>query len=91
MRKKKRKKINSKKEAQRHHFEMRTLQRVGQVLNQKELIWKIQNGELEFIERQSNRVSLFRYVINGTAYKIVYDRQRKQVVTILYEVEQCKN
>ena len=70
---------------------MRTLQRVGQVLNQKELIWKIQNGELEFIERQSNRVSLFRYVINGTAYKIVYDRQRKQVVTILYEVEQCKN
>lgn len=91
MRKKKRKKINSKKEAQRHHFKMRTLQRVGQVLNQKELIWKIQNGELEFIERQSNRVSLFRYVINGTAYKIVYDRQRKQVVTILYEVEQCKN
>lgn len=91
MRKKKRKKINSKKEAQRHHFEMRTLQRVGQVLNQKELIWKIQNGELEFIERQSNRVSLFRYVINGTAYKIVYDRQRKQVVTILYEVEQCKS
>jgi len=91
VRKKKRKKINSKKEAQRHHFEMRTLQRVGQVLNQKELIWKIQNGELEFIERQSNRVSLFRYVINGTAYKIVYDRQRKQVVTILYEVEQCKN
>ena len=91
MRKKKRKKINSKKEAQRHHFEMRTLQRVGQVLNQKELIWKIQNGELEFIERQSNRVSLFRYVINGTAYKIVYDIQRKQEVTILYEVEQCKN
>lgn len=85
-----RKKKKDKREAQRKHFEKRSIQRVGVLLNRKEIIHKIQNGELEFIERQSLRVSLFRYVHNGTAYKIVYDKNRKQVVTILYEVQECQ-
>ncbi len=86
-----RRKKKDKKEAQRIHFEKRSLQRVGIILNRKEIIRKIHNQELEFIERQSNRVSLFRLIHEGTAYKVVYDKERKQIVTILYENwEKCE-
>ncbi len=78
----KRKRINSKKEAQRKHFEKRSLERVGVVLNRKELIYKIQGRELEFIKRQSHRVSVFRFEFLGDFYRIVYDKERKQIVTI---------
>lgn len=84
----KRKRINQKKEAQRKHFEKRSLQRVGIVLNHKELARKIRNNELEFIERQSHRVSIFRFEYLGEFYRIVYDKERKQIVTILYDTEE---
>lgn len=87
----KRKKKQSKKEAQRLHFEKRSLERVGVVLDRKEIIRQIQNGQLEFYEKQSNRVSLFKYFFNGEEYRIVYDRERKQVVTILYKEEVWSN
>lgn len=84
----KRKKSNRKKEAQRKHFEKRSLERVGVVLNRKELIRKIQNNELEFLERQSHRVSIFRFEYLEEFYRIVYDKERKQIVTILYDTEE---
>lgn len=79
---KKRKKPN-KKEAQQKHFERRSLERVGVILNQKEIVRQIQTGGLAFVERQSNRITLYRLEHSGKAYKVVYDKLRKQVVTIM--------
>ena len=84
-----RKRLN-KKQCQQKHFEKRCLQRIGKLISQKEIKRKIQNNELEFIEAQSNRVSIFKYVFEGKEYKVVYDKLRKQVVTILYMEKEKK-
>jgi len=82
----KRRKKADKKEAQKKHFERRSLERVGVLLDQKEIVRQIQTGGLPFIERQSNRITLYRLEHLGKAYKVVYDKQRKQVVTIMEAV-----
>lgn len=83
--------MGSKKKAVKKHFYKRSLERVGVLLNEKELVRKIQNQELEFIERQSNRKTVYRLEYLGKFYRIVYDKDRKQIITILYEIgEQCK-
>ena len=83
-----RKKLRNKKEAQRKHFERRSIERVGVLLNQKDLVQQIQSGGLEFIERQSNRITLYRLNHLEKFYRVVYDKNRKQVVTIMEE--QCE-
>ncbi len=82
---KKRKK--DKREALIIHFQRRCMQRVGKILSSKEITSKIQKGELEFLERQSIRVSAFKYTHEGEDYKIVYDMERKAPITILYSEE----
>ena len=79
-----RKKRLNKKQCQQKHFEKRCLQRIGKIISQKEIKKKIQNNKLEFIKAQSNRISLFKYIFEGVEYKVVYDKLRKQVVTIMY-------
>lgn len=79
--------MTNKKKSVQSHFFRRSIERVGVLLNEKELIRKIQNNELEFVERQSNRVTVFRYEYNGKKYRLVYDKNRKQIVTILFERE----
>ncbi len=81
--------MGSKKKNVKKHFQKRSLERVGVLLNEKELVRKIQNHELEFVERQSNRKTVFRLKYLDKTYRIVYDKQRKQIITILYEVGQC--
>lgn len=83
---KKRKRKNDKKQAQVIHFQQRCIQRLGKLIDRKGLIRKIQNNELEFIQRDSNRVTIWKYTFEGTDYKVVYDSLRKQVVTI-YELQ----
>ena len=82
-----RRKKKTKKECQVVHFQKRCIERVGKLLDRKEIIRQIQDGKLEFIERQTNRVSIWKYPLEGKDYKIVYDKLRKQVVTI-YELDE---
>jgi len=70
------------------HFQRRSIERIGVLLDEKELVKKIQNNELEFVERQSNRVTVFRYEYNGELYRLVYDKTRKQIITVLFERRQ---
>lgn len=78
----------SKKKAIKLHFQRRSLERIGVLLDEKALVKKIQNNELEFIERQSNRITVFRYKYQNKIYRLVYDKTRKQIVTILFEKEE---
>lgn len=83
--------MGNKKKAVKKHFFRRSLERVGVLLDENDLIRKIQNHELEFVEHQSNRKTVFRLEYNGQKYRIVYDKVRKQIITILFEIEeQCK-
>lgn len=65
------------------HFFQRSVERVGVYLNTKEIINEIQNNKLEFLERKSKRVTLWKYNYKDTVYKVVYDKHRKELVTII--------
>ena len=78
--------MRSKKKNVKIHFQKRSLERVGVLLNEKVIVNLIQENKLEFIERQSNRITVWRYVFMDKTSRVVYDKQRKQIVTILYEV-----
>lgn len=48
------------------------------------IVRQIQKGLAEFVERQSNRVTLWLVEIEGETIKAVYDSKRKQIVTVLF-------
>ena len=48
-----------------------------------ELVKQIQTGRATFIERQSNRVTLWSIQHSGTEVRVVYDRNTKNIVTAL--------
>ena len=79
------KKKKTKKECQCIHFQKRSIERIGVLINRKEIIRKIQKNELEFIERKSNRVTKWRYNFLDKNYIVIYDKLRKQAVTIYEE------
>ena len=89
MRHHKRKK-RSKAEVEKQHFIRRCLERLGRNIKIKEIVAKIQNNELELYERQSNRVTKWRYEIDGIPYIVVYDKNRQQLITLLYDYERMK-
>lgn len=43
----------------------------------------IQRGESEVYDRQSRRVTIHLIKLDNTQHRVVYDKERKQVVTIL--------
>jgi hypothetical protein len=49
----------------------------------RELVRKIQNNEFEFYEKSSNRVTLWKAFIEDREVILVYDRIRKNIVTVL--------
>ena len=69
------------------HFTKRCIERIGYVPDTKTIIKKIQNNELEFVERQSNRITLFKWLepMNKLECRLVYDKERHKIVTILFE------
>jgi len=75
-----------KKVSQNRHAQKRFLQRAGfwfdGSLNTL-FIKQIQNGKAEFVEKQSHRVSVWLIPFRANKYKCVYDKQRKQIVTVL--------
>lgn len=54
-------------------------------LNTETLIKEIQENKLQFIESQSNRVTVWRKIDKEDELDIViiYDKKRKQVVTVM--------
>ena len=80
------KKKGSKKDAQKLHAKHRALERYGITLNKtifRTWIEQIQTGAAKFLERQSNRVSVFEVSYEDKAIPVVYDRLRKTIVTTL--------
>lgn len=64
---------------------MRSLERVGMIVDEKELIKKIQKQELEFVYSQSNRRKVYRTEFLGERFFVIYDKERKQLITIYKE------
>lgn len=69
------------------HFSLRCLERLGYIPNSRELVRAIQNGELTFLEKQSNRVTRWLWVdpVSKVECIIPYDKDRKQVITVLFK------
>ena len=69
------------------HFAKRCLQRLGYLPDSKDLVNKIQNQELQFVDRQSNRLTRWLWLdkISNIECVLVYDRIRKQLVTVLFK------
>lgn len=64
------------------HFFNRCIERLGVMLNTKEIINKIQSNELKCFKKNSLNRTVFLYPHAGKEYKVVYDRKRHDVVTI---------
>ena len=77
----------SKRKTVDRHFMIRCIQRLGYVPSTKSLIKQIQNNKLEFYYRESNRLSHWKWKdpIKNIDCILVYDKERKQLVTILFE------
>ena len=87
-RKRKRIKIKRTKEwSQNRHARKRFQQRFGVILT-KDLKTRILNlihkGYASFVEKQSNRISLFDIEVEGQKIRVVYDKIRKNIVSALY-------
>jgi elongation factor P--beta-lysine ligase len=81
-----RRKETEKERAERIHAERRFIERVGIDLTQnlhELLVSQIKKGKLKFVERQSVRVTLWETELNGITVHLVYDKKRKQIVTVL--------
>lgn len=78
---------NAKAKCQKKHAKRRAKSRFGLDLNQNqylEMVKRIQNNvDCVFLEKQSNRVSFFALKNEGVWLPIIYDKERKTIVTIL--------
>ena len=77
---------NAKRKRQHGHARKRFGERFGISMDDSDLnlmVKKIHRGEAAIVEKQSNRVSKFAVDHNNTTYTVVYDRQRKSIVTVL--------
>jgi len=74
---------------QRQHAKVRFIQRLGITLSSQlhdELVRQIQKKEAKLIEKQSNRVSVFMVDVGeGREAKVVYDKNSKNLVTVLLD------
>jgi hypothetical protein len=76
-----------KRKNERHHAKERFLERYGIILSRPvrlALINDIQAGKYPMIEKQSNRVHVFEVILNERMMYVVYDKNRKEIVTVLY-------
>lgn len=79
-------KAKGKKKAQLKHAKRRFEGRFEISLNDNEylqLINKIQKGRAEFVERQSNRVTIWDIEHNDKTIRVVYDKRTKVIVSAL--------
>ena len=77
----------SKKKSVDSHFAIRCIQRLGYIPNKEDIIRDIQEGRMKLFDRQSNRVTRWLWIcpLTGTECIIPYDKERKQLITILFK------
>lgn len=77
----------SKAACQKKHAKRRAADRFGLKLHDHEyvgMVKQIQEGrDLVFLEKQSNRVSFFALKKDGLWLPVIYDKERKTIVTVL--------
>jgi hypothetical protein len=76
----------SKTKAERRHAIRRFAQRFPKELTNHEydeLVRQIQSGRAKFIEKQSNRVSVFEVKTSGITAIAIYDKSRKTIITFI--------
>ena len=77
---------NGKITAERIHAKKRFLERYGLVFS-KEVRLKFERlircHQSCIVEKQSNRISVHDVIYNGEVYRVVYDKNRKTIVTAL--------
>lgn len=82
----------SKAKNQTIHFKRRCDERLGIQINRKDIQRKIKeqkfNENFYFLDRQSNRVSRYRYKFNNKWYIIPYDKNTHKVITIFEDNKQ---
>ena len=81
-----RKKAISKRKGQIRHFKQRCLNRFGTSISSKsidKIIEEIRGGRAKLIRRRSLRVATYEVEYNDQKIKVVYDKQRKTLVTAL--------
>ena len=78
----------NKRKSQFLHAAMRFEERTGIRFNreiQKEFVRKIRSGKnAVFVEHQSNRVSIWNVTHDSIEYRVVYDKLRGNIVTVLH-------
>ena len=69
------------------HFTMRCLDRLGYIPKKEDLVEAIKQGKLEFLKKQSNRVTRWRWTdpVNNIIFILPSDKERKQIITVLFE------
>lgn len=70
----------------KRHAKMRASERFGINFSKQihdEVIKTIQDGKAKFVEKQSNRITLFDVLVEGKECRVVYDKERKTIVTFL--------
>ncbi len=83
------KSTKTKKKSQRQHTQRRASQRYGFTIGPKiydELCHKIKNDskdECVFLEKQSNRVSMWAVKVEGQWVPVIYDKERHSIATFL--------
>ena len=78
----------SKKAKQRIHTKQRAKERYNVQLTCKDIqtiVSKIKTSHKDttFLKKQSNRVSLWKVIFKDQIFRVVYDKHRKNIVTIL--------
>ena len=68
------------------------MERLGYIPNEGTLVKSIQAGKLKFLHRQSNRVTRWEWTdpLSGTNCILIYDKIRKQIVTVFFKKEYKK-
>ena len=75
-----------KKLSERIHTKRRLQERYGLDLNRHELrklVIQIQDATAEFLETQTNRISLWRVKHDEVSIDVVYDKKRGEIITAL--------
>lgn len=80
--------LATKAQGERRHAKQRALERYGVTLNRHQLrelsrLIQLNHTSVRFLWKESNRVSHFALTFNEQRYIVVYDRQRKTIVTFL--------
>lgn len=76
----------NKAKSQKKHAKRRFYERFGLLIEENDLNHirnKIQEGDGELVEKQSNRVSKWRVPFKDSIFTVIYDKMRKTIVTVL--------